>query len=114
MATDKASDEPTMAERGARLVGELLKVWPAKEAPRAVHITFCEQLQRILQPFANGDDRAAKWFARLEREMASRLKGLRQLAGTPRREAEQVRVRLSGMVEQAPTDLGRVIRQARR
>jgi hypothetical protein len=82
------------AERGAQLVGGLLKVWPAKEAPLRVHVVFCEQLQAALAPWLADRAQVATWFDQLNRELSGRLKALRQLEKSAREEADKTRSRL--------------------
>jgi hypothetical protein len=106
-------EPPSHAERGARLVGELLKVWPAKEAPLPAHIAFCEALQHAVVPYTTGNDREADWFRRLDRELASNLKTLRRLAANLTQEADRTKTRLHTVAKHAPRDLWRAVQEAR-
>ena len=108
-----AEEQPSQAESGTQIVGTLMKHWPDKEAPLLVQIAFYEELQRAVEPFTAGEDREAKWFSQLGRELARNLTALRQVAAQLAHESEWARNRLDSVVNKVPHDLRRVLRQAR-
>lgn len=107
-----AAEEPDHSSQGAQLVGALLKVWPAKEAPLAVQIAFYEELQRAVEPYKD-EGRDAGWFRKLDRELSQSLVPLRRLAAQQVREAQKAKERLDGVVSKVPLKLRRTLRQAK-
>jgi hypothetical protein len=102
------------AERAAALVAALLKIWPSADAPMALHIAFCEEISRIVEPFLTKTSPYAKWFGRVDDQLQKTLRTLRDLASTAEGEAAHVRDELTKLTRQAPPELRTAIRQEQR
>jgi chemotaxis protein histidine kinase CheA len=108
------SDDPQRSTVGTRAVGELLKFWPTKEAPLPLQIAFYEELQQVVQTYTKCEGRDGRWFGQLERELDRSLTTVRQLVTQLARELERARSQLDKAMNQVPSDLRRVLREAKR
>lgn len=104
---------PNHVEIGAQLVGKLLNSWPSKEAPIQVQLAYCEELRQVLEPYAIGQGKEARWFTKLHLEVERILLNLRRLADQLIRESAQAKSRLNVVAGRAPSDLRRVMRRAK-
>lgn len=103
---------PHHAEHGARLVGQLLKSWPAKEAPLAAHIACCAELRLAIAPYAASEHQDSWWFEQLDQALDQSLKALRRQAARAEREADKAKTQLEEMARQAPGALGSMLLEA--
>jgi hypothetical protein len=106
------SEPPSHAEHGARIVGQLLKSWPAKEAPLSAHIACCEELRLAIAPYAASEHQGSWWFEQLDQALDDNLKALRRQAARAQREADRTKTQLEDMGRQAPGALGSVLLEA--
>jgi hypothetical protein len=104
-------ETPRHVERGAQIVGELLKMWPPKEAPARVHITFCEELQGAIEAYQT-DENYGWWFSQLGQELGRSIATMKRLVASTSREAESIKERLDGVAQAAPGDLWRAVHEA--
>jgi hypothetical protein len=98
----------------AAVVASFLKVWPAKEAPLGMHIAFCDELRRAIEPFTKVSGLDAAWFKRVDEMLEDKLKALRKLVGTAERQAKNTHDRLARLTNQAPPGLRAAIHQAQK